>query len=60
VKNAGSLHWFDLSGRALGGAISVDAGETLRIPAPLPGAGNYLLKYESAKGFVTQTVLILP
>jgi hypothetical protein len=60
VKNAGSLHWFDLSGRALGGAISVDAGETLRIPAPLPGAGNYLLKYESAKGSATQKVLIQP
>ena len=60
VKNVGTLQWFDLSGRALGGGISVDEGETLRIPAPLPGAGNYLLKYESAKGFVTQTVLILP
>lgn len=60
VKNAGTLHWFDLSGRALGGSISVDAGETLRIPAPLPGAGNYLLKYDSATGSVTQKVLILP
>lgn len=60
VKNAGTLHWFDLSGRALGGSISVDAGETLRIPAPLPGAGNYLLKYDSASGSVTQKVLILP
>jgi hypothetical protein len=60
VKNAGALHWFDLSGRALGSSISVDAGETLRIPAPLPGAGNYLLKYDSASGSVTQKVLILP
>ena len=60
VKNAGTLQWFDLSGRALGGAISVDAGETLRIPAPLPGAGNYLLKYDSATGSVTQKVLLLP
>ena len=60
VKNAGTLHWFDLSGRALGGAISVDAGETLRIPAPLPGAGNYLLKYDSATGSTSQKVLILP
>jgi hypothetical protein len=60
VKNIGTLHWFDLSGRVLGGAISVDAGETLRIPAPLPGAGNYLLKYESVKGSVTLKVLIQP
>lgn len=60
VKNAGTLHWFDLSGRALGGSISVDAGQTLRIPAPLPGAGNYLLKYDSAQGSVTQKVLLLP
>jgi hypothetical protein len=60
VKNTGTLHWFDLSGRALGSSISVDAGETLRIPAPLPGAGNYLLKYDSASGSVTQKVLILP
>ena len=60
VKNAGILHWFDLSGRALGGSISVDAGETLRIPAPLPGAGNYLLKYDSATGSTSQKVLILP
>ena len=60
VKNAGTLHWFDLSGRALGSSISVEAGETLRIPAPLPGAGNYLLKYDSAKGSVTQKVLVLP
>jgi hypothetical protein len=60
VKNAGTLYWFDLSGRALGSAISVEAGETLRIPAPLPGAGNYLLKYDSAKGSVTQKVLLLP
>ncbi len=60
VKSSGTLQWFDLSGRALGGEISVDAGETLRIPAPLPGAGNYLLKYDSAKGSVTQKVLILP
>ena len=60
VKSSGTLQWFDLSGRALGGGISVAAGETLRIPAPLPGAGNYLLKYESAKGSVTQKVLILP
>ena len=60
VKNTGTLQWFDLSGRVLGGEISVNAGETLRIPAPLPGAGNYLLKYDSAKGSVTQKVLILP
>lgn len=60
VKNTGTLQWFDLSGRILGGEISVNAGETLRIPAPLPGAGNYLLKYDSAKGSVTQKVLILP
>lgn len=60
VKNTGTLQWFDLSGRVLGGEISVDAGGTLRIPAPLPGAGNYLLKYDSAKGSVTQKVLILP
>jgi hypothetical protein len=60
VKSSGTLQWFDLSGRALGREISVDAGETLRIPAPLPGAGNYLLKYDSAKGSVTQKVLILP
>jgi hypothetical protein len=32
----------------------------LRIPSPLPGAGNYLLKYDSAKGSLTQKVLILP
>lgn len=60
VKSSGTLQWFDLSGRALSGGISVDAGETLRIPTPLPGAGNYLLKYDSAKGSVTQKVLILP
>ena len=60
VKSSGTLQWFDLSGRVLGGEISVNAGETLRIPAPLPGAGNYLLKYDSAKGSVTQKVLILP
>ena len=60
VKSSGTLQWFDLSGRVLGGGISVGAGETLRIPAPLPGAGNYLLKYESVKGSVTQKVLILP
>ena len=60
VKSSGTLQWFDLSGRILGGGISVNAGETLRIPAPLPGAGNYLLKYESVKGSVTQKVLILP
>jgi hypothetical protein len=60
VKSSGTLQWFDLSGRALGREISVEAGETLRIPAPLPGAGNYLLKYDSAKGSVTQKVLILP
>jgi hypothetical protein len=60
VKSSGTLQWFDLSGRVLGGGISVNAGETLRIPAPLPGAGNYLLKYESVKGSVTQKVLILP
>ena len=60
VKSSGTLQWFDLLGRVLGGEISVNAGETLRIPAPLPGAGNYLLKYESAKGSATQKVLILP
>jgi hypothetical protein len=60
VKSSGTLQWFDLSGRVLGGEISVDAGETLRIPAPLPGAGNYLLKYDSAQGSVTQKVLKLP
>ncbi len=60
VKSSGTLQWFDLSGRVLDGGISVGAGETLRIPAPLPGAGNYLLKYDSAKGSVTQKVLILP
>lgn len=60
VKSSGTLQWLDLSGRVLGGEISVNAGETLRIPAPLPGAGNYLLKYESVKGSVTQKVLILP
>ena len=60
VKSSGTLQWFDLLGRVLGGEISVNAGETLRIPAPLPGAGNYLLKYESVKGSATQKVLILP
>lgn len=60
AKSKGTLRWFDLSGRMLGASISVEAGETLRIPAPLPGAGNYLLKYDSEKGSVTQKVLILP
>lgn len=60
VKSDGTLRWFDLSGRSLGGTISVKAGETLRIPAPLPGAGNYLIKYDSAQGSITQKVLILP
>jgi hypothetical protein len=60
VKSDGTLRWFDLLGRSLGGAIAVKAGEILRIPAPLPGAGNYLLTYDSAKGSLTQKVLILP
>jgi hypothetical protein len=60
VKSDGTLRWFDLLGRSLGEAISVKAGEILRIPSPLPGAGNYLLKYDSAKGSLTQKVLILP
>ena len=60
VKSSGTLHWFDLSGRVLGPLIPVEAGETLRVPAPLPGPGNYLLKYESTQGSVTQKVLILP
>lgn len=60
VKSVGILRWFDLSGRKLGLDISVNAGETWRIPAPLPGAGTYLLKYESDKGSVTQKVLVQP
>lgn len=60
VKSAGTLHWFDLSGRELGSPISVNAGETLRIPAPLMGAGIYILRYESASGLVTKKVLIQP
>jgi hypothetical protein len=60
VKSDGTLRWFDLLGRSLGEAIAVKAGEILRIPAPLPGAGNYLLTYDSAKGSLTQKVLILP
>jgi hypothetical protein len=60
VKSTGNLQWFDLSGRALGVSLQVTAGETIRIPAPLPGAGNYLLKYESVTGSTTQKVLILP
>ena len=60
VKSAGTLHWYDLSGRELGSPISVNAGETLRIPAPLMGAGIYILRYESASGLVTKKVLIQP
>ncbi len=60
VKSDGTLRWFDLLGRSLGEAIAVKAGEILRIPAPLPGAGNYLLTYDSAQGSLTQKVLILP
>lgn len=60
VKSDGTLRWFDLLGRSLGEAIAVKAGEIVRIPAPLPGAGNYLLTYDSAKGSLTQKVLILP
>jgi hypothetical protein len=60
VKSPGNLQWFDLSGRALGATLAVTAGETLRIPAPLPGAGSYILRYESATGSVAKKVLILP
>jgi hypothetical protein len=60
VKSAGNLQWFDLSGRALGSTLAVTAGETLRIPAPLPGAGSYILHYQTATGSVSQKVLILP
>jgi hypothetical protein len=60
VKSAGNLQWFDLSGRSLGATLAVTAGETLRIPAPLPGAGSYILRYESATGAVAKKVLILP
>jgi hypothetical protein len=60
VKSAGNLQWFDLSGRVLGSSLKVVAGETLRIPAPLPGAGSYLLRYESEKGAVSKKVLIQP
>ena len=60
VKSAGNLQWFDLSGRAMGSTLAVTAGETLRIPAPLPGAGSYILRYETVKGSVSQKVLILP
>ncbi len=60
VKSAGNLQWFDLSGRALGTTLAVTAGETLRIPAPLPNAGSYILRYESATGSVAKKVLILP
>jgi hypothetical protein len=60
VKSAGNLQWFDLSGRAMGLTLAVTAGESLRIPAPLPGAGSYILRYETAKGSVSQKVLILP
>jgi hypothetical protein len=60
VKSAGNLQWFDLSGRVLGATLTVTAGETLRIPAPLPGAGSYILRYETVKGSVSQKVLILP
>ena len=60
VKSAGNLQWFDLSGRALGSTLAVTAGETLRIPAPLPGAGSYILRYETAIGSVAKKVLILP
>jgi hypothetical protein len=60
VKSAGTLHWFDLSGRVVGASLQVMAGETIRIPAPLPGAGNYILRYETAAGSVAQKVLIQP
>jgi len=60
VKSAGNIQWFDLSGRVLGSSLKVVAGETLRIPAPLPGAGSYLLRYESEKGAVSKKVLIQP
>jgi hypothetical protein len=60
VKSAGNLQWFDLSGRAMGLTLAVTTGESLRIPAPLPGAGSYILRYETAKGSVSQKVLILP
>jgi len=60
VKSAGNLQWFDLSGRVLGSSLKVIAGETLRIPAPLPGAGSYILRYETAKGSVSQKVMVLP
>ena len=60
VKSSGYLQWFDLSGRAMGSTLAVTAGETLRIPAPLPGVGSYILRYETVKGSVSQKVLILP
>jgi hypothetical protein len=60
VKSAGNLQWFDLSGRALGSTLAVTAGETLRIPAPLPGAGSYILHFQAATGTVSQKVLMLP
>jgi hypothetical protein len=60
LKSAGNLQWFDLSGRVLGSTLQVTAGETLRIPAPLPGAGTYILRYETAKGSVSQKVMVLP
>ena len=60
VKSAGNLQWFDLSGRALGSTLAVTAGETLRIPAPLPGAGSYILHYQTASGSVSKKVLMLP
>jgi hypothetical protein len=60
VKSAGNLQWFDLSGRVLGSTLAVTAGETLRIPAPLPGAGSYILHYQTATGSVSKKVLMLP
>jgi hypothetical protein len=60
VKSAGNLQWFDLSGRALGSTLAVTAGETLRIPAPLPGAGSYILRYETASGSTAKKILIQP
>ena len=60
VKSAGNLQWFDLSGRVLGSSLKVVAGETLRIPAPLPGAGSYILRYQTATGSVSKKVLMLP
>jgi hypothetical protein len=60
VKSAGKLQWFDSIGQALGSPIPVAAGETFRIPAPILGAGSYILRYETATGSVAKKVLIMP